>query len=431
MNVLIVNAYPEDKSFGGKLRDDIHGTIAAAGHSVTRSDLYAMKFTAVDYPDDFASRLDPNYFSLEAEQRHAYNTGTLPLDVKAEQEKIKQADAVLFLCPVYWASAPAILKGWFERVFTPEFSYGQKQKFANAPLKGKKALFVTSSGGLMGANDKQQAQTVAAGYFDPLCRSPLRYCGFDVLQTRAIIAPQALPEAEKQAISTTTASRILRDIQKSVVTPSPKTGVLIHLNGRPGVGKKTIAQAYADAYGAILVDNHTLLNPGLAVSGRDSAGYYRVAKSVRSAVYAEIEEGLRQGKHYILTNALTNEVPLHREVMDEITQLAHRAEAVLCAQTLFCDHDVNLKRVQSAGRAEQNKLTDPIKLADMFNKFTMILDDTHDFMNVTSASPQKAAKNIHASVQDMLAGRSAPQATKAQNAQNPQVRETSKPRKPK
>lgn len=395
MQVLIVNAYPEAKSFGGALRDAIAHHLAQEGHSVTHSDLYDSKFKPVDYPDDYAPRLDPTYFNMEAEQRNAYITGTLPAQVKAEQDKIIAADAVIFLCPVYWASAPAMLKGWFERVFTPVFAYDAKQKFENGPMKGKKAMFVTSSGGLMGAANQNGAQKVAEKIFEPLCGAPLKYCGFKVLPTRAVIAPSKLTAPEKEKLVETISKRISRDLTKVTFTPKRKPGVLIHLNGRPGVGKKTIAQAYAAKYGAILVDNHTLLNPGAAVSGRQTEGYYRVGKAVRAAVYAEIEEGLKQGKSYILTNALTNEVPHHTEMFEEIRDLAARSGARFAPFTLFCDRDENLRRVQSPSRAADRKLTDPNKLKELFNKFTMLTEVGEDWIEVTRKSPDVVARMLH------------------------------------
>jgi NAD(P)H dehydrogenase (quinone) len=43
-----------------------------------------------------------------------------PKDVIAQWDKLKNAQGLAFISPVYWLHFPAILKGWFERVF----SYG-------------------------------------------------------------------------------------------------------------------------------------------------------------------------------------------------------------------------------------------------------------------------------------------------------------------
>jgi len=44
MNVLIVHAHPEPQSFCAALKDEAAATLAAAGHEVVVSDLYAMGF---------------------------------------------------------------------------------------------------------------------------------------------------------------------------------------------------------------------------------------------------------------------------------------------------------------------------------------------------------------------------------------------------
>jgi NAD(P)H dehydrogenase (quinone) len=43
-----------------------------------------------------------------------------PKDVIAQWEKVKNAQGLAFIAPTFWLHFPAILKGWFERVF----SYG-------------------------------------------------------------------------------------------------------------------------------------------------------------------------------------------------------------------------------------------------------------------------------------------------------------------
>ncbi|MBO4346449.1 MAG: NAD(P)H-dependent oxidoreductase, partial [Lachnospiraceae bacterium] len=47
-------------------------------------------------------------------------------DVLAEQEKINSSDAIAFIYPVFWTEAPAKLVGWFDRVWSYGFAYGNK-----------------------------------------------------------------------------------------------------------------------------------------------------------------------------------------------------------------------------------------------------------------------------------------------------------------
>ena len=59
MNVLLVHAHPEPRSFCTALRDAAVETFEAGGHAVVQSDLYAMGFNPVASAADFLDRQDP------------------------------------------------------------------------------------------------------------------------------------------------------------------------------------------------------------------------------------------------------------------------------------------------------------------------------------------------------------------------------------
>jgi putative NADPH-quinone reductase len=65
---------------------------------------------------------------------------------KKYQTKIKKADKLIFIYPLWWGSMPAILKGFFDRILTPGFGYYYKKNgLPEKLLKGKKAaVFITS-----------------------------------------------------------------------------------------------------------------------------------------------------------------------------------------------------------------------------------------------------------------------------------------------
>lgn len=48
----------------------------------------------------------------------------LPADVLQEHQKIEKADCILFLYPVWWSDCPAKMKGWFDRVYSVGYAYG-------------------------------------------------------------------------------------------------------------------------------------------------------------------------------------------------------------------------------------------------------------------------------------------------------------------
>lgn len=65
------------------------------------------------------------------------------IDIDAEQQKLTDADAVIFQHPFYWYSAPAILKEWLDLVLQFNYAYGPKGE----ALKGKQWLTVLTTGG--------------------------------------------------------------------------------------------------------------------------------------------------------------------------------------------------------------------------------------------------------------------------------------------
>ena len=112
MKVFIVYAHPSRDSFTWEALESFILGLKEAGHEYIISDLYEMGFKT-----DLS----------EAEYlREAYYRRELPIppDIIAEQEKINSSDAIVFIYPVFWSDAPAKLVGWFDRVWTFGFAYG-------------------------------------------------------------------------------------------------------------------------------------------------------------------------------------------------------------------------------------------------------------------------------------------------------------------
>ena len=69
-------------------------------------------------------------------------------DLIDAQEKIKWANHIILLFPIWWGSMPAILKGFFDRTFLPGFAFKKKPsgKYEKL-LKGKTSHLIVTSGG--------------------------------------------------------------------------------------------------------------------------------------------------------------------------------------------------------------------------------------------------------------------------------------------
>lgn len=130
MNHLVVFAHPNQKSFGKGMVDAIVKASEEKGVNVTVRDLYEINFDPVLKPADF----------------EAFQNGKIPEDIAKEQEHIKWADVITFVYPIWWATVPAIMKGYVDRVFSYGFAYEYVDGAPNGLLKGKKALLFSTSG---------------------------------------------------------------------------------------------------------------------------------------------------------------------------------------------------------------------------------------------------------------------------------------------
>ena len=134
MKTLIVHAHPEPKSLNGSLKDLAVSTLEEAGHEVRVSDLYAMDWKAVVDAADYGPHAS-SPLRVAVDSGRAFDTGTLTPDVRAEQEKLLWADTIVFQFPLWWYGMPAILKGWFDRVFVSGFAFGKD------PATGRRLRF--------------------------------------------------------------------------------------------------------------------------------------------------------------------------------------------------------------------------------------------------------------------------------------------------
>lgn len=180
MNILFVLAHPEPASFNAQLVEMGKAHFEKAGHTVAVSDLYAQGFDPVEKPAHYHDRNDTGTFSPLGEQRHAYKTDNLPEDVKAEIDKLEAADMVIFQFPVWWHSVPAILKGWFDRVFVSGGLYTSRMRYDKGYFRGKRAMCSITSGApgdafVANGRGGEVEQILWSTQFS------LYYMGFDVL----------------------------------------------------------------------------------------------------------------------------------------------------------------------------------------------------------------------------------------------------------
>ncbi len=108
MHVLLVHAHPRADSLSAALRDAARSALESAGHTVEVRDLYAEGF-------------DP---AMDAEERGRHHD--IPRNLEGIEDHVaslRRAEALLLVYPTWWYGMPAMLKGWFDRIWAPGVAF--------------------------------------------------------------------------------------------------------------------------------------------------------------------------------------------------------------------------------------------------------------------------------------------------------------------
>lgn len=130
MNHLIVYVNPEEESFSHQILETVKKYSIEKGHKVEVRDLYAINFNPV----------------LSKEELQALEKdGSVPKDVAKEHEYLDWAEVVTFIYPIWWM-IPAMMKGYFDRVFTYEYAYVYTENGPKGLLGDKKVFRLNPMG---------------------------------------------------------------------------------------------------------------------------------------------------------------------------------------------------------------------------------------------------------------------------------------------
>lgn len=130
MKHCVILAHPNPKSFNATIANAYCKAAVARGHEARLRDLYAMDF-------------DPRLKASEIPGPKGFKPAK---DVQDERKFLAQADVFVFVYPFWINAAPAILKGYMDRVFGMGFAYKPGKGGIEPMLKGKKMISFTSSG---------------------------------------------------------------------------------------------------------------------------------------------------------------------------------------------------------------------------------------------------------------------------------------------
>jgi len=197
MKVLIVHAHPEPQSFCGSMFNAAVKTMRDAGHEVQTSDLYPMQFNPISDRRNYTTVKDSGYLKPQIEEMHASEVGGFAPDLEAEMRKIEWCDLMIWQFPLWWFSVPAILKGWYDRVFAMGRFYGYGHIYETGVLQGKKAMLSLTTGG-------GPEHYMADGFngdinsiLRPIQRGMFEFTGFSVLAPQIVYSPAHRSQEER------------------------------------------------------------------------------------------------------------------------------------------------------------------------------------------------------------------------------------------
>jgi NAD(P)H dehydrogenase (quinone) len=166
---------------------------------VTESDLYRLSFEPVTDRHNFTTIKDPAYFKPQIEEIHASEAGGFAPDLEAEMRKVEECDLMIWHFPLWWFSVPAILKGWFDRVFAMGRFYGNGRFYETGMMSGKKALLTLTTGGPLEAYQPGGFNGDINSVLRPIQRGMFEFVGFSVLAAQICYAPAHISQEARQS----------------------------------------------------------------------------------------------------------------------------------------------------------------------------------------------------------------------------------------
>ncbi|KAI9833610.1 MAG: hypothetical protein M1819_003563 [Sarea resinae] len=176
---------------------------------------------------------------------------------------------------------------------------------------------------------------------------------------------------------------------------------IIHINGYPGAGKRTIARILVgllDAFEARLVHNHLLIDPAGAVLPRTSSDYQALRRKIREAVFDTLVQSADTMRSmYVFTDYQSSDA-LGTSVVAEYESTALRRGCDFIPVIVQCSTPENLRRYVSEERTLLGKVTDVALLSHFRDNAEVHRFSNHPLqleLDVTNLEPAIAARLIY------------------------------------
>lgn len=128
--MIIIYAHPNKTGHNGYCLKKVIESLDSKNIKYKLIDLYALHYNPV---------LSQEELTLQGKKSSS--------QIKTFQKDISDSKQIIIIYPTWWQNVPAILKGFFDRVFSAGFAFKYKGHFPVGLLKGKKAVVITSTGG--------------------------------------------------------------------------------------------------------------------------------------------------------------------------------------------------------------------------------------------------------------------------------------------
>lgn len=168
MNVLVILAHPDPRSFNHAIAAGAVAALQSLGHQVVFHDLAAEGF-------------DPVLPAAEIPER-----GPVPDDVALHCREVAAAEGIVVVHPNWWGQPPAVLKGWIDRVLRPGVAY----RFVGG-----------DGGGLVGLLGARRALVINTSNTPPEEEARLFGDPLETLWKNCVFAQCGVPEVHRAVFS--------------------------------------------------------------------------------------------------------------------------------------------------------------------------------------------------------------------------------------
>jgi putative NADPH-quinone reductase len=105
MEISVILAHPDRRSFNHAIAHAVCRTLERGGHTVYFHDLCEEGFNPLLTPSELDTKAQP------------------PRELAHYCEELRRSDGLVIIHPNWWGQPPAMMKGWIDRVFRPGVAY--------------------------------------------------------------------------------------------------------------------------------------------------------------------------------------------------------------------------------------------------------------------------------------------------------------------